>query len=667
MKNRSKLFGKHSWRFCLLAFAVVIGLATACESPSGSTTTTPRVISIAAITGVTVPATGANPVTAIAETEEFTGTVTWTPAVSGVFAAGTVYTARITLTAKDGFTLEGVEANFFQVAGAAASNAAGTGIVTAAFPRTGNIEPGELECMHVYSDWSVAAPACTAAGERSRTCYRCSDTIAETLPAIGHSWSDMNWIVTKAPTETETGTELRTCRRSGCDETQERSIPATGKTGHDHIWSEWITVSETSMATSGEERRICTYENCTVYEARIVPRIPFAVISIAALQGVTAPVRGAVPASAITETEQYTGTVRWNGSPSSFAAESVYTATITLTPKFGFTLQGVGANFFTVAGASSPAANEAGSGVITATFPATAAVVISMAVIPLAAPDPGRTPVTAIVTQEYSGTVTWNGNPAVFALTTPYTANITLTANPGYTLQGVAANFFTVAGASPVSNAANSGVVTAVFPATGTTITINGISAITAPVLGARPMTAITETTQFTGTVAWNPPVDNGTFEAGVSYNAIITLRAKPGYSLHGVGANFFTVAGILATNAANSGVITTVKFPVTGSGGYMALYWANQQGESGIASVTERPDPNTFTLDRSEGEFLTIGAIGPGYTVYQWSVNGVSLGSGAEYTFSSVGKPNGAYTISLIVSKDGKYYNINFTVTVTD
>ncbi|MGI6299754.1 MAG: hypothetical protein ACOX52_01640 [Verrucomicrobiota bacterium] len=45
-------------------------------------------------------------------------------------------------------------------------------------------------------------------------------------------------------------------------------------------------------------------------------------------------------------------------------------------------------------------------------------------------------------------------------------ATITLTAKAGYTLTGVSENFFTVEGADTVSNAANSGVITAVFPAT---------------------------------------------------------------------------------------------------------------------------------------------------------------------------------------------------------
>ncbi len=53
-----------------------------------------------------------------------------------------------------------------------------------------------------------------------------------------------------------------------------------------------------------------------------------------------------------------------------------------------------------------------------------------------------------------------------FAASTVYTANIQLTAKAGWTLTGLAANSFTVAGANSVSHAANSGSVTAVFPAT---------------------------------------------------------------------------------------------------------------------------------------------------------------------------------------------------------
>lgn len=89
-----------------------------------------------------------------------------------------------------------------------------------------------------------------------------------------------------------------------------------------------------------------------------------------AIVGVTAPVVGETPVTAITEGKQFTGTVTWSPEVSTFAASTVYTATITLTPKVGYKLDGVAANFFTVAGATS-VSNGANSGVVTAVFPAT--------------------------------------------------------------------------------------------------------------------------------------------------------------------------------------------------------------------------------------------------------------------------------------------------------
>lgn len=95
------------------------------------------------------------------------------------------------------------------------------------------------------------------------------------------------------------------------------------------------------------------------------------VVSDAAIGGVTAPVSGATPVTAVTFTNGYTGTVTWSGAPSRFAASTTYTATITLTASAGHTLTGVTANFFTVSGATS-VNHSANSGSITAVFPETA-------------------------------------------------------------------------------------------------------------------------------------------------------------------------------------------------------------------------------------------------------------------------------------------------------
>lgn len=100
---------------------------------------------------------------------------------------------------------------------------------------------------------------------------------------------------------------------------------------------------------------------------------------------------------------------------------------------------------------------------------------------------------------------------------------------------------------------------TEIIPAT---INIAKISGVTAPVAGATPITTITETTQFTGTVTWSPGHD--TFYPGTIYTAAITITPKVGFLLTGVTENFFTVEkASSAVNAANSGIVTAV-FPPT-------------------------------------------------------------------------------------------------------
>ena len=170
----------------------------------------------------------------ITETDQYTGTVTWLPNDT-LFKLDTEYTATITLTAKKGYTLNTVNANFFIVAGATTTNSANSGVITAKFPK-----------------------------------------------------------------------------------------------------------------------------------AKYV-------VDIAAIEGITVPVPGGIPKTIITDNDQYSGTVTWSPKVSeTFALNTQYTATITLTAKSSYTLQqGVSANFFTVAGATTTT-NSANSGVIKAVFPVTA-------------------------------------------------------------------------------------------------------------------------------------------------------------------------------------------------------------------------------------------------------------------------------------------------------
>ena len=361
-----------------------------------------------AIAGVTAPVTGATPVTTVTETAEYTGTVAWSGSPS-TFASATAYTATITLTAKAGYTLTGVTANQFTIAeSTGATNPANSGVITAVFPAT--------------------AITYTVTFDKNT-----GDTDADPISISNIAYNDTVVTLPTPPTKALNTFNSWNTLANGTGTTFLASTPVTANIT---VYAKW-TVDTTITGT--------------------------------AVAGVTAPVTGATPVTAVTETAEYTGTVAWSGSPSTFASNTAYTATITLTAKSGYTLTGVTADQFTIAGSTSDT-NPANSGVITAVFPETAAgdtTISATAIAGVTAPVTDATPVTTVTqTVEYTGTIAWSGKPSTFASNTIYIATITLTPKSGYTLTGVTEDQFTVSGAISVTNSANSGVTTAVFPAT---------------------------------------------------------------------------------------------------------------------------------------------------------------------------------------------------------
>jgi hypothetical protein len=92
--------------------------------------------------------------------------------------------------------------------------------------------------------------------------------------------------------------------------------------------------------------------------------------------------------------------------------------------------------------------------------------ITSQAITGVTAPVTRGTPISSIPsTAEYRASIVWSPAEATFAAGVTYTAIITITPIHGYTFTDVTPNYFTVDGAS-TTNSAQSGVVTAVFPAT---------------------------------------------------------------------------------------------------------------------------------------------------------------------------------------------------------
>jgi peptidoglycan/xylan/chitin deacetylase (PgdA/CDA1 family) len=105
-----------------------------------------------------------------------------------------------------------------------------------------------------------------------------------------------------------------------------------------------------------------------------------ATISNRNIMDIISPRTGNTPVTEITTSPQYTGTVEWYPNHSTFQADIEYTATITLTPRYGWTFDGVPANWFRVfdrfgSYVDNTLTHAAGANVLTRTFPATVPVV----------------------------------------------------------------------------------------------------------------------------------------------------------------------------------------------------------------------------------------------------------------------------------------------------
>lgn len=239
-----------------------------------------------------------------------------------------------------------------------------------------------------------------------------------------------------------------------------------------------LTIANTNVTAPDKEKNVAGFTEISIPAVNAPSReltvaifglveVERVKVTAPAVVGIPAPIAGEKPVYGING-EQFTGTITWSPDliDSKFGPQTVYTATITLTPRVGYTLSGVAANFFTVEGATS-VSNAANSGVVTAVFPKTGtAVVWDNDLWEVTTPETGKNPVLTFEDSNYTGKVVWSPEASTFAASTVYTATVTLTPKEGFTFDGIPENFFKRSGATSVTNAANSGVVTIVFPAT---------------------------------------------------------------------------------------------------------------------------------------------------------------------------------------------------------
>ena len=117
---------------------------------------------------------------------------------------------------------------------------------------------------HTFVFTKNIAPTCTEAGYDLYTCRDCGATEKRNVkPALGHKWD--SGTVTAEPTEKDPGTMTYTC--TVCGQTKTEVIPATGP--HTHVWDEGTVTVAPTETTPGVRTYTCTV--CGQTRTEIIP------------------------------------------------------------------------------------------------------------------------------------------------------------------------------------------------------------------------------------------------------------------------------------------------------------------------------------------------------------------------------------------------------------
>ena len=359
------------------------------ESDAVEFTILPKTINTA-ITQLTAPVKNGVPQTEI-ETDEYTATVAWSPGVTDKFVYNTVYTATITITPKTNYTVKGIAENGYTVSGAeTVTNEADSATVTVVYSATENKNSNEFTQPLAITGWTYGEKANTptAVAKYGTIKYTYSNTadgtyteevptnagtyyvkatVEETDKYTGLESDAVEFLIgkkiltndniTKIADQTYTGEEIKPVI-----EVKDGDKILVLDTDYTVAYEKNINASEEAKAKV--EMISNNYEGTLEKLFTILPKTINTAITL------TAPVKNEVPQTEM-ETDEYTATVAWSPEVTDkFGYSTVYTATITITPKVNYTVKGIAENGYTVSGAQT-VTNEADSATITAVYAAT--------------------------------------------------------------------------------------------------------------------------------------------------------------------------------------------------------------------------------------------------------------------------------------------------------
>lgn len=664
-----------------------------------------QTIDIAAISGVTAPAEGATPVTAISATDQYTGTVTWAPALtaSGKFAADTAYTATITLTPETGYTFAGVPENFFTVSGATATNAANSGIITAVFPSSGpDITPPQFGAIPLaegdtFHPGSKHVEFIVTPAENGVTAYYVAvdPNLGDKAPTssqvvAGVDYGDVDVYLSGSQGSVNTNGYRIAIGELPADNTaydiyvvlvdasDNASDPASitlttpiklltdsyPKVGADQAYgSKQIEILNKANGTA-------TAYYLAVPDGAAVPLPGEIMQGSAGLYADEILAEGSVELDGINEestiitlaadataydiyvmllVENYNGNGFIMNIYSDIIQLDVTTPPAALalsdfslqTGKVGEAYSGHDFKTNTTGGVAPYTYSYTGNlpagltlstdGVLSGTPTQYASVGLTVTVTDFKGVTAQKTywfnilPADLFINEGRlnQGKVGHNYQFSFATVTGGGTDSRTWSLNSGTIPPGLSLNqgtgyltgIPTTAGDYTFDIKVQDSWIPTPHEAVGAfsihinepdAISLEAISGVTAPARGAAPVTTITQTDQFTGTVTWSPAIAaGGKFAASTVYTATITLTPKPGYTLSGVGENFFTVAGAdPVSNPADTGIVTavfpkTAAAPTGGGGGGGGAVTPTVAG----VEIKSAPDKLVYT----EGDALNL------------------------------------------------------------
>ena len=533
------------------------------ESNAVEFTILPKTINTA-ITQLTAPVKNEVPQTEIT-TDEYTATVVWSPEVTDKFVYNTVYTATITITPKTNYTVKGIAENGYTVSGAeTVTNEADSATVTVVYSATENKNSNEFTQSLAITGWTYGETANTptAVAKYGTIKYTYSNTadgtyteevpteagthyvkatVEETADYSGLESDAFEFVIGKKTLTNDNITDIADQTYTGGEIKPTIEVKDGDKT---LVLDTDYTVTYDNNTKASDEAKVTVEIISNNYAGTLEKTFTILPKTINSAITLTAPVKNEVPQTEIT-TDEYTATVSWSPKVTDkFVYNTVYTATITITPKANYTVKGIAENGYTVNGAQT-VTNEADSATVTAVYSATENKNSNEFTQPLA--------ITGWTYGETANKPTAKAKYGTIKYTYSNTADGTYTEEVP-TEAGTHYVKATVEETADYSGLESNAVEFTILPKTINT----AITQLTAPVKNEVPQTEI-ETDEYTATVVWSPEVEDK-FGYDTVYTATITITPKANYTVKGIAENGYTVNGAqTVTNEADSAIVTAV------------------------------------------------------------------------------------------------------------